>query len=304
MSGVALALRRRGTIVAQMDQRQQSDLAERPGSPLQLEWLGDLVDPDRDRFGSKSVNLALMARWGLPVPDGFAVAFPSGHPGILSPEEERLLRDAYAELCIRAGSSPLPVAVRSSAVGEDGEELSFAGQYQTRLEVIGETALIQAVEECLASQTSERALSYLKAAGARPAGMGVLIQRMVRAECAGVCFTQSPVSIDEVAIEVVEGVGESLVSGKRSPARVCLGRERLELRSSDDPEEIFESLGREGTRKLAQLALEAEKGFGFPVDVEWAFASGEIWLVQSRPITAAPRSSADEEIRRDEIERL
>jgi phosphoenolpyruvate synthase/pyruvate phosphate dikinase len=287
-----------------MDRRNPSHPAERPGSPLQLEWLGDLVDPDRDRFGSKSVNLALMARWGLPVPDGFAVAFQPGHPGILSPEEERLLRDAYTELCRRAGSSPLPVAVRSSAVGEDGEELSFAGQYQTRLEVIGEPALIQAVEECLASQTSERALSYLRAAGARPAGMGVLIQRMVRAECAGVCFTQSPVSIDEVAIEVVEGVGESLVSGERSPARVCLGRERLELRSSDDPEEILEQLGREGTRKLAQLALEAETGFGFPVDVEWAFASGEIWLVQSRPITAALRSSVAEGIRRDEIERL
>ncbi len=134
--------------------------------------------------------------------------------------------------------------------------------------------------------------------------MGVLIQRMVSAECAGVCFTQSPVSTDELVIEGVEGVGESLVSGERTSARVRLGRERLELRDSDDPEEILASLGREGTQKLARLALEAEKGFDFPVDVEWAFAMGKIWLVQSRPITAAPGSSVEEEIRRQEIERL
>jgi len=276
----------------------------RRGSPLQLRWLRDLAEPDRERFGPKSVHLALMARWGLPVPDGFAVAFEAGRSGSLSPEEERVLRDAYTELARRVGSDPLAVAVRSSAVAEDGREFSFAGQYETRLDVIGGTELIRAVEGCLASQTSERAASYLEAAGVRPAGMGVLVQRMVCAEYAGVCFTQSPVSGDEVVVEVVEGLGESLVSGERSPARVCFARERLEVRSSDDPEEILESLERETARKVAELALAAEEGFGFPVDVEWALASGEIWLLQSRPVTAAARSSTAEEIRRDEIERL
>jgi pyruvate,water dikinase len=287
-----------------MDRRHQSDPAHRRESPLQLEWLADLGEPDRDRFGSKSVNLALMLRRGLPVPEGFAVAFEAGRSGSLSSEEERVLRDAYAELTGRVGSSPLAVAVRSSAVGEDGEELSFAGQYQTRLEVIGETDLIQAVEQCLAGQTSERAASYLESAGARPAGMGVLVQRMVRAEWAGVCFTQSPVSSDEVVIEVVQGLGEALVSGERSPARVCFARGSLELCSSDDPEEILEGLEREAIRKVAQLALDAEQGLGFPVDVEWALEGGDIWLVQSRPISAAATSTVGEEIRRDEIERL
>ena len=271
---------------------------------MAFKWLGDLDEPDRDRFGSKSVNLALLARWGLPVPEGFAVAFEEGRTGILSAEERRVLTAAYAELAGRVGSSPLAVAVRSSAVGEDGRELSFAGQYETCLDVIGESELVRAVEGCLASQTSERAASYLEAAGERPAGMGILVQQMVRASFSGVCFTRSPLSDDEAVVEVVEGLGESLVSGERSPARVCFAREGLEIRSSEDPEGILEGLGREAARKVVELALEAEEGFGFPVDVEWALAAGEIWLLQSRPISAAARSSTAEEIRRDEIERL
>ena len=79
-----------------MDRRHQSDSRERRGSPLQLKWLGDLDEPDRDRFGSKSVNLALLARRGLPVPDGFAVAFEEGRSGILSAEEKRVLTAAYS----------------------------------------------------------------------------------------------------------------------------------------------------------------------------------------------------------------
>jgi len=287
-----------------MDRRPQPAPAHRRGSPLQLEWLGDLAEADRDRFGSKSVNLALMARWGLPVPSGFAVAFKAGRSELLSPEERRVLIGAYTALTERVNAGPLAVAVRSSAVGEDGAERSFAGQYETRLDVISEAGLIRAVEECLASQTSERAASYLEVAGERPAGMGVLVQHMVRAEWAGVCFTRSPVSSDEVVIEVVEGLGESLVSGERSPARVCFEREGLEFRSSDDPDQILEGVGREAARKVAELALLAEAGFGFSVDVEWALATGEIWMVQARPISAAARSSTAEEIRRDEIARL
>jgi len=287
-----------------MNGNHQLGAPQPPRSPLQLESLDDLEATDRDRFGAKSVNLALLLRRGLPVPEGFAAAFDPGRTGSLSPEEERILRRAYAELCGRIGPGSLAVAVRSSAVGEDGGELSFAGQYQTLLGVIGENQLIQAVEQCLASQTSERVASYLESAGARPAGMGVLVQRMVRAGWAGVCFTQSPVSSGEVVVEVVRGLGESLVSGECSPARICLAREDLELRSSEDPAEILGGIKREAIRKVAQLALEAERELGFPVDLEWALEDGVIWLVQARPISAAATSTPGEEIRRGEIERL
>jgi len=287
-----------------MDPPGRSHPGEHRASPLELRWLGDLLETDRDRFGSKSVSLALLARAGLPVPEGFAVAFEPDRSGTLGAEEVRVLAAAYRELSSRAGPRPLAVAVRSSAVGEDGAELSFAGQYETRLDVVGESALAQAVEACLASRTSERAASYLAAAGARPAGMGVLVQRMVPAAFAGVCFTRSPLFAEEVVVEVVEGPGSSLVSGERSPARISLARERLEIRSSEDPEGILEGLGREAAGKVAKLALAAEEAFGFPVDVEWALAGGEVWLLQSRPITAAGRASRSEEIRREEIERL
>ena len=113
--------------MAQMDQCRQSDPAHPRGSPLQLKWLDDLAAPDRDRFGSKSVNLALMARWGLPVPDGFAVAFEEGRSGILSPEEAVVLTAAYAELARRVGSSPLAVAVRSSAVRRGWQGVLLCG---------------------------------------------------------------------------------------------------------------------------------------------------------------------------------
>jgi pyruvate,water dikinase len=275
-----------------------------PPKSFQLKWLADLTEPDRDRFGAKSVNLALMMRWGLPVPDGFALAFEEGRCGPLSGEEERALCAAYAELSQSVGAGPLAVAVRSSAAGEDGMELSFAGQYQTRLEIVGESRLIRAVAECLASQTSERVVAYLASAGRRPAGMGVLVQRMLPAAYAGVCFSRSPIRADEGVIEMVEGLGESLVSGERSPARVCFERERLETRSSEDPEGILRVVGQEAIRKLAELVLEVEEGFGFPVDVEWALANGKFWLLQSRPISAAARPPAAEKIRRDEIARL
>jgi pyruvate,water dikinase len=140
------------------------------------------------------------------------------------------------------GVEAVAVAVRSSAVGEDGEELSYAGQYESRLNVTGAGDLIRAVRDCLAGQESERARSYREAAAAKPSGMALLVQRMVAAEYAGVCFTQSPLSSEEVVVEAIAGLGESLVSGVRSPARVCFARAGLEPRSTEDPEGILARL--------------------------------------------------------------
>ena len=124
------------------------------------------------------------------------------------------------------------------------------------------------------------------------AALTELARDSIRASFSGVCFTRSPLSDDEAVVEVVEGLGESLVSGERAPARICFERDGLEIHSSEDPEGIFEELGSDLARKLVVLALEAEEALGFPVDVEWALADGEIWLVQARPISAAARSSS------------
>jgi pyruvate,water dikinase len=286
------------------------DRKKAPGSRAPDEFtnlvlpLGELGEQDRGRFGSKSVNLSLLAGLGLPVPDGFAVAFEAGRSGALTPEEKRLLIEAYADLGRRIACDLPRVAVRSSAVGEDGAEHSFAGQYHTSLDLRGELELVRAVEECLASQASERVARYRAASGAETGGMGVLVQRMVRAEYAGVCFTRSPVSTDQVAVEAVEGLGESLVSGERRPARACFTRKGLELSSADDPGGLFALMGAEAAREVARLSLAAEEGLGFAVDLEWALAKEEIWLVQARPITGIEAAIRVEEIRRGEIERL
>jgi len=289
-----------------MDGRDRRGATPRAANRGELERLGDLLETDRGRFGAKGVNLARMARRGLPVPEGFAMAFEADHTGVLSSEESRLVRDAYAELARGLGCDAPAVAVRSSAAGEDGAEHSFAGQYTTRLDVIGEGQVIRAVEECLADRTHERVRSYRAAAGASAGAMGVVVQQMLHPQVAGVCFTRSPVvrERDEVVIEVVEGIGESLVSGESRPSRIRLARSGLDVRGEEDLGGALERLGRDRARAVARLSLAAERELGCAADVEWALADDRLWLLQCRPITAVAGSDIGDECRREEIERL
>lgn len=265
--------------------------------------LSDLREEDRARFGGKAVQLGRLARSGLPVPPGFALCFGSHPSSRLSEDERAQVRWAYTELG-RGVQEPTAVAVRSSAVGEDGAEFSFAGLFTSRLDVEGADAVCEAVAECLASQESEPATAYREEAGAGIAGRAVVIQRMVPADYAGVCFTRSPSEEDEVVVELVSGLAEGLAAGTRTPARVCFAREGLEVRSSDDAADLLRQLGVEAVREVARLALRAEEQFGFPLDVEWAASEGRVQLVQARPITARTRLARAEQIRREEIERL
>lgn len=248
-------------------------------------------------FGAKAANLGRMASGGLPVPAGFAVAFDEG--SALDEGGRGAIAAAYARL-----GQDVPVAVRSSAVGEDSEAASFAGQHETFLGVVGARAVVDAVERCLASLRSERAEAYRAHAGLDAGGMGVVVQTMVEAEHAGVCFTRSPGEEDEVVVEVVRGLGESLVRGRERPARVSMRRTDLESVSRDDHEGILEAFGDGRAARVARLALGAEETFGFALDVEWAWAGGRFHLLQARPITAGGVESERDEIRRQEMERL
>lgn len=194
-------------------------------------------------------------------------------------------------------------AVRSSAVGEDGADLSFAGLHASLLDVEGEEALIEAIHECLESQDPERTSAYREETGASIVGRGVVVQRMVPADCAGICFTRSPSSPEEMVVELVSGLAAGLAAGLRRPARVHLAREGLAVRSVDDPERLLEKLGIAPVRRAAELSFLAERRFGQPLDVEWA-ASDRCYLVQARAITGTTRLARIGEIRREEIERL
>ena len=254
-------------------------------------------------FGAKAVNLGLMIQAGLHVPDGFAVAFDTETNAPLVEEEKRAIHGAYRALTDRAGAGAA-VAVRSSATGEDSAEISFAGQHESFLDLEDDAAVVEAVGRCLESHGSARAVSYRQEAGVAAGYMGVVVQPMVAADFAGVCFTRLPGSEDQVAVEVVRGLGEALVAGKRRPARICFARETMESVSEDDFDGVLADLGRETAHQVAFQALAAEEVFGFALDVEWAIKASECFLLQARPITAADVQAERRAIVSEEIARL
>ncbi|WP_218920376.1 PEP/pyruvate-binding domain-containing protein [Lentzea guizhouensis] len=203
-----------------------------------------------------------------------------------------------------------PVAVRSSGLDEDGPRFSFAGQFDTFLN-IGEADVADHVRKCWAGAYSARALAYRLAHGlpAGGAGMAVIIQRLVRAEKSGVLFTANPMSGErsERVVSAVFGLGEGLVGGAVDADTVVLDaagqvlqvtvgekRERYDpdasggCRVTETAAAARDSLAvTDGElRALCELAARIEQARGGPQDVEWAIAGGTLWVVQTRPITA------------------
>ncbi|MGI5218681.1 PEP/pyruvate-binding domain-containing protein [Nocardia sp. CA-290969] len=229
-----------------------------------------------DRYGGKAAGLARLHRLGFAVPVGFVVADVSA-PGAVEAAAERFAR--------MAADGTAPVAVRSSAVGEDGDDQSFAGQYDTVLGVDSLDAFAAAVRTCAASVRSRRASSY---SGQRGATMHVVVQQMVDARAAGVVFTADPATgrRDLMVIDAVTGLGDALVDGTVSPDHVVLdSRGALAVQEVGEvpvlsPAEIAE---------IRSAALRAAEHWGRPVDLEWAIdRSGKLWWLQARPITTLP----------------
>jgi pyruvate, water dikinase len=225
--------------------------------------IAELAEAPAEGIGGKALGLARLARGGLPVP-----------PAVVVPVGEAVAAEELAAVAERLGE---PLAVRSSASGEDAGERSAAGQFETLLDVTG-AELPSAVEQVRRSATSARAQAY----GA-DAQMAVVIQRQVRATRAGVAFSRDPVTgADEVVIEVVFGYGDALVSGEAAPDRYRVApddsvRARVAglLRTLRDDEAV----------EVARYVRRAEKIFEVPVDVEFCFEGRSLWLVQCRPIT-------------------
>lgn len=218
----------------------------------------ELSEASLERAGGKAIGLARLVELGLPVP-----------PAVVVPVGEEL--DDPAAVAERLGE---PLAVRSSAVGEDSGARSFAGQYETLLGV-DRAGLRDAVEHVRGA--TARADAY-GAAGP----IAVVVQRQIRATRAGVAFSRDPVTgRDEVLIECAFGGGEAVVSGEVTPDRFWVGAERVRARAAGD----LRTLRDDEARRIAELVRTAERGFGRPVDVEFCWEKRELWLVQCRPIT-------------------
>jgi pyruvate,water dikinase len=323
--------------------------------------LAELRREDASAYGGKSANLGELAAAGLAVPDGFAVAADafrafldetglsgtiaaavarthSGDVDQLAGAEKTIsesmrfapLPDAvqsevaarYDELASAVGESQPPVAVRSSALGEDSEDATFAGQQESFLWVRGNEELLDAMRDCWASLYTLRALSYRARLGGREAAMGVTVQLMVDAERSGVMFTCNPVSGDRsmVAINASWGLGVAVVGGDVTPDDYLVSKVTGEIVrqrvNAKEIEFVPESRGR-GTVRLAvpperrdapclgtehcavllDAAQRVEEHFRAPHDVEWAFARGAgeaegLRVLQARPVTALPAQRA------------
>lgn len=230
----------------------------------------ELADAPDEQIGGKAAGLARLVQLGLPVP-----------PAVVVPVDAHGRLNGADDVAQRLGE---PLAVRSSAVGEDAGDRSAAGQFETRLGVRGHD-LAAAVSEVYDSTQSDRAKAY----GGEHMPMAVVVQRQVNADRAGVAFSVDPVSgADVTAIECVFGLGEQLVSGLTNPDRYWVDandevRTRLAVR--EGPWRTLRCLRDDEACRVADLVRRAEAGFGCPVDVEFCFERGELWLVQCRAIT-------------------
>jgi len=291
---------------------------------MQILWLGDLGSMDRALVGGKVANLSRLAA-AYDVPPGYclpttalAAREPMGNPTNdarrLPASVKERMANAYDRLADRCGAAP-SVAVRSSAVDEDGGSASFAGQHDTFLNISGADAIIAAVERCWESAYTDRALEYRRRQGlsTEQIGLAVLVQRLVPADVSAVVFSANPITGDrgEVVINASWGLGESIVGGTVTPDTVVVGKADRAVHARTIAEKRRMTVAVPGgTREvdvprllrsapalndrqiaaMADLATSLEATMGWPVDVECAFHGDRLYLLQCRPITtlAAP----------------
>ncbi len=328
-----------------------------------IRWIGDLAEGDLPVAGAKLARLGELRALGLCVPEGFVVTtdayrrfvasvagFVDRHleavtdPGDLDrveaasaairhafeatpiPDEiADRIADAYEELSERCRDLNVPTAVRSSAVGEDAESASFAGQFETYLGVAGVERVLEAVRRCWAGTFTPRAVAYRLRRGIdhRESPMAVGVVELVHARASGVAFTIHPVTgkADRMVVECSWGWGEAVVQGLVTPDHIEIGKTdrrvldyrvaRKEMVSLFDYArgEVVERpmpprfrdlrvLDEEEIAAVVDAALRIEDHYGYPVDVEWVISrhrrpGDPVAVVQARPETSRPAGGGD-----------
>ncbi len=251
------------------------------------------------QVGQKAATLSQLKRWGYPVPNGWVL-----HPGV----------DPAPLIASLHPSEENPLVVRSSALGEDTETASAAGQYKSILQVTSREALRRAIDHCRDSYHLPAAAQYRRDKGLPETAMGVLIQVQIQGVLSGVAFSRDPIERqgDAVAIEALPGAATQVVSGQMNPTayRVIVQKETEDSRqqATDSRQETdskpvsypspftlhpspftlhpSDPLTPPIIQHVAQLARQLEDRFhGIPQDVEWTYDGQTVWVLQSRPIT-------------------
>lgn len=244
--------------------------------------LEDAVNPFE--FGSKATQLSRAIQHKILVPRGFVISeslVVKSEAGEVSMEEE--LNNVLNEL----GS----IAVRSSAIGEDSQNQSYAGQYMSTLNVASIQEIKKAIISVRQSVFSRRVKAYREKFGITGIPkMAIILHKMVSARAAGILFTQDPVTKeDEIIVEASLGLGESIASGRIIPDFFRLNRAGMILEQrSGNGTDLYKNkpcLNRTEIQKLHQLATRCENVFGKCLDIEWAFGDQKLYLLQCRSIT-------------------
>ena len=230
--------------------------------------LDDTAATDATLCGQKAATLARLRQAGVDVPAGFVIGVT---------QTAHLDEPAIAK---HLRSLPGPVAVRSSGIAEDLPDASFAGQYDTILNVEGHENVLSAVRQCVASGGSQRVRAY----GGGDA-LAVLVQSMVQPGAAGVAFSANPMTgdRDEVLVSATRGLGDRLVSGEVEGDTWSV-RGAIAAPTATPEGCIDASIA----CRVAELARELESRLGAPQDIEWALVGRRLVLLQSRPITVLP----------------
>ena len=282
--------------------------------------------------GSKALHLANIINEGVNIPNGFVLKanalknFMKEHSlhtqvhkaefidlfmeAPLPKEIEKEVLSSYEKLKELTGSVDLSVAVRSSSSAEDLKDASFAGQYETILNVCDEEQLLYALKQCWASLFSDRVREYAaqKEISLDAFPMGILIQEMVFPDVSGVIFSLNPITQDpnEIIINASYGVGEAIVSGIVTPDTFIVNKETksimkdlglkevkilplnnqiVEVETTPEESDSY-CLNDEGILALESVTSKLEEFYEFPVDIEFAIKDDTIFVLQSRPITS------------------
>jgi len=237
----------------------------------------------RNIYGGKAATLSKLLRAGLPVPPGFVFSWAQFSASQVADFQHNHLRPD--------GAYPM-LAVRSSAVAEDGRHASYAGQFESVLGCYTADEAYRAACIVRESASAARVAAYQARKAKTPpatAKVGVIVQLLVNATHSAVVFTRHPMPSGpshrtDVVVEVVYGLGDQLVSGRVEPATWEYGRDdKLWAHRAGRAIEI------PARDELLHLALRCEKIIGTPADVEAAFDGEKWWIVQARPITTLPK---------------
>jgi phosphohistidine swiveling domain-containing protein len=275
---------------------------------------GELTAEQQPYAGGKGGALARLYQAGYPVPDGFVILSTAFVDDELTPAAWVQVQAHLDRL--RGKDGKMAFAVRSSAMSEDSAQASFAGEFETVLNVQTDEEVRQAIHTVARSRQNERVRAYSQARGLSAAHeIAVVVQQLVAAESSGVVFTANPVTgqRDQAMISAAWGLGEAIVGGmvtpdtlvvdkatggvltretadKRSMTVLVAARDGVvggtEERSVPEAERRKPAMSDEQAAELVRLGVQIEALYGVPMDIEWALADGRLFILQARPITA------------------